>query len=276
MVNIVNFRDISTTPGNNEQVAGFSIAEGVGTVSDFNDAMRNMLSIIRTALPSGIISMWSGTISEIPDGWYLCDGTNGTPDLRDRFVVGASDGADPGGTGGASTQTLSVGNLPAHTHTVNPPSTVTTSGGSHSHSASSAGSGSHGHAGSISSAGAHTHTTGSAGSHQHNFGVGTSSNTQLAGAGDRAVDARTNGSGDSIGTTSSTGAHTHTISSDGAHTHNLSIVGVNDHTHTITVSSGGTHSHTVDIAQFNSGSAGSGVGFDNRPAYYAVAFIMLR
>lgn len=39
---------------------------------------------------TGIIVMWSGTIASIPTGWVLCDGTNGTPDLRDRFVVGAS------------------------------------------------------------------------------------------------------------------------------------------------------------------------------------------
>lgn len=48
-----------------------------------------------SAVPSGAILMWSGTISNIPSGWVLCDGTNGTPDLRDRFVVGASQ--DSGG-----------------------------------------------------------------------------------------------------------------------------------------------------------------------------------
>ena len=40
-------------------------------------------------VPSGGIIMWSGTIASIPAGWYLCDGNNGTPDLRDKFVVGA-------------------------------------------------------------------------------------------------------------------------------------------------------------------------------------------
>lgn len=42
-------------------------------------------------LPTGIILMWSGAIGAIPAGWTLCDGTAGTPDLRDRFVVGAGD-----------------------------------------------------------------------------------------------------------------------------------------------------------------------------------------
>ena len=39
-------------------------------------------------VPSGAILMWSGSSDLIPDGWLLCDGTNGTPDLRNRFVVG--------------------------------------------------------------------------------------------------------------------------------------------------------------------------------------------
>ena len=48
-----------------------------------------------TGIPSGLISLWSGSISNIPSGWYLCNGNNGTPDLRNKFVVGAySDGAN--------------------------------------------------------------------------------------------------------------------------------------------------------------------------------------
>ena len=41
-------------------------------------------------VPAGGIILWSGNIASIPEGWVLCDGSNGTPDLRDRFVVGAS------------------------------------------------------------------------------------------------------------------------------------------------------------------------------------------
>lgn len=40
-------------------------------------------------VPSGGIILWKGTIATIPSGWALCDGTNGTPDLRDKFIVGA-------------------------------------------------------------------------------------------------------------------------------------------------------------------------------------------
>ncbi|GAI52202.1 unnamed protein product, partial [marine sediment metagenome] len=39
----------------------------------------------------GAIVLWSGAIVDIPDGWILCDGNNGTPDLRNKFVVGAGD-----------------------------------------------------------------------------------------------------------------------------------------------------------------------------------------
>lgn len=45
--------------------------------------------IVAAGVPSGAIVMWSGAIADIPAGWLLCDGNNGTPDLRDRFIVGA-------------------------------------------------------------------------------------------------------------------------------------------------------------------------------------------
>jgi len=66
-------------------------------------------------IPSGAIMMWSGTLASIPSGWALCDGTGGTPDLRDKFIYGCSDGVDPGGTGGAT----------SHVHSVDIPSTGT-------------------------------------------------------------------------------------------------------------------------------------------------------
>lgn len=56
---------------------------------------------------SGMILLWSGSAESIPDGWHLCDGTEGTPDLRERFIMGAGT-TDPGTTGGTST----------HNHTV--------------------------------------------------------------------------------------------------------------------------------------------------------------
>lgn len=62
-------------------------------------------------LPPKSILIWHGTIATIPDGFALCDGNNGTPDLTDRFVVGAGDTYDPGDTGGAATHTHDSGSL---------------------------------------------------------------------------------------------------------------------------------------------------------------------
>ena len=62
-------------------------------------------------IPKGIIVMWSG--ATVPEGWALCDGQNGTPDLRNRFVLGAGGGYGIGTTGGNSEINL------AHSHTIN-------------------------------------------------------------------------------------------------------------------------------------------------------------
>lgn len=67
--------------------------------------------------PPGIIIIWSGFIADIPLGWKLCDGTLSTPDLRDKFTRGIPNaGTNPGGTGGASTVTITTGNMSSHLH----------------------------------------------------------------------------------------------------------------------------------------------------------------
>ena len=62
-------------------------------------------------IPVGGIIMWSGSVVSIPSGWALCDGSNGTPDLRNRFVVGAGDVYSVAGIGG-TTDSVVV----SHTH----------------------------------------------------------------------------------------------------------------------------------------------------------------
>jgi len=77
-------------------------------------------TLCRAEVPFGAIILWSG--SEIPSGWALCDGTNGTPDLRDRFVVGAGSTYSVGDTGGSFTtdgHTLTEAEMPSHAHAVN-------------------------------------------------------------------------------------------------------------------------------------------------------------
>ncbi|MCX9024763.1 MAG: hypothetical protein OIN85_01555 [Candidatus Methanoperedens sp.] len=76
----------------------------------------------------GMIVMWSGAINAIPNGWALCDGNKGTPDLRNRFIAGAGDKYKQGDTGGMDTVTLNVKQIPAHDHEGD-----TQPGGQHSH-----------------------------------------------------------------------------------------------------------------------------------------------
>jgi microcystin-dependent protein len=90
----------------------------------------DMTSVIADAvgaaiMPVGGIIMWSGGV--VPSGWHLCDGTGGTPDLRDRFVVGAGTTYAAGSSGGAATHdhggstaghALIEAELPAHQHTM--------------------------------------------------------------------------------------------------------------------------------------------------------------
>ncbi|RXJ98365.1 hypothetical protein CRU98_10020 [Arcobacter sp. CECT 8986] len=67
----------------------------------------------------GFIGIYSGSSSNIPQGWYICDGKNGTPNLTDKFVIGASSTRPAGTTGGSfNTQntTLSVNQMPSHNH----------------------------------------------------------------------------------------------------------------------------------------------------------------
>jgi len=68
--------------------------------------------------PVGGIIMWSGAANQIPDGWALCNGSNGTPDLRNRFIVGAGGEYSVGGTGGEKSVTLTAAQMPSHTHEV--------------------------------------------------------------------------------------------------------------------------------------------------------------
>jgi|GEM_PF-2182124 len=116
-------------------------------------------------VPEGLIAMWHGDIVNIPVGWALCDGGNGTPDLREKFIIGTTELADgtvgihpinsTGGSTDSGPHTLTIAELAAHTHTYtihpgrseggdnanvgNPSSSVTGSAGGgqpHTHSGS--------------------------------------------------------------------------------------------------------------------------------------------
>ena len=94
-----------------------------GKIDVDGDISGNLISL------KGMIVMWSGTIGSIPTGWKLCDGQNGTPDLRSRFVIGAAgigsvvdapltvkEFKPEGNKGGTETETLKIEQIPSHTH----------------------------------------------------------------------------------------------------------------------------------------------------------------
>jgi hypothetical protein len=69
-------------------------------------------------IPRGVIVMWSGAADQIPAGWALCDGTNGTPNLRKKFIFGADNEYPVNSTGGTTTKDLShMHTGPSHAHT---------------------------------------------------------------------------------------------------------------------------------------------------------------
>lgn len=69
---------------------------------------QSILDAVDIKIPRGIISMWAGGVDDIPSGWHLCDGTNGTPDLRDRFIVAAGNSYSSGHIGGSLTYTPTI------------------------------------------------------------------------------------------------------------------------------------------------------------------------
>ena len=179
--------------------------------------------------------MWSGASDAIPSGWLLCNGENNTPDLRNRFIVGAGSSYSVGNTGGSDSVTLTTEQIPSHTHEHN---LSAASGGAHSHS----------HSFSISLSNL---SCSSAGKHTHNIAMGINDSMY----GDYPQLATTISS--TGVTTTSSGSHTHTISGSG--------------TLSGSISSGGAHAHSISGSISNTG---GGQSHENRPPYYALCFIM--
>jgi hypothetical protein len=98
------YKSAAGNAGASKTTGGLTFENGLLTSGDVS---------VNGNVPTGGIIMWSGAANAIPSGWLLCDGTEGTPDLRNRFIVGAGDDYAVGDSGGSATS-----GLPAHSHGV--------------------------------------------------------------------------------------------------------------------------------------------------------------
>ena len=182
---------------------------------------------------TGMILMYTG--NSAPSGWAICNGQNGTPDLRDRFIVGAGSAYSVNNTGGADSVTLTESQIPSHNHSFSGSS-------SHSHTVNN-----------------HTHSFSGSGSssHSHSFkGVNANDHNDT----ERNATVMRNDSNTMYTATSPSGVQSASVS--------ISISGT-----TGNPSDRGTNSQTVSISG-NTGNKGSGNSHENRPPYYALMFIM--
>ena len=187
------------------------------------------------SIPSGIITMWSGASDAIPSGWWLCDGQNGTPDLRNRFIVGAGSSYEVGNTGGSDSVTLTTEQMPPHTHGF---SLTAASSGSHSHTLSE-----------TTGSGGESGPSGTIYGRDRDTGY---SNETAKGYVQAGLAWGGSVSGNSLWTMS---------------------VGASDHTHSFSGNTNSTGSHTHSISGSIS-NTGGGQSHENRPPYYALCFIM--
>ena len=192
------------------------------------------------AVPSGVIVLWSGAANAIPNGWYLCDGNNGTPNLTDRFVVGAGSAYGVGATGGSKDATLV-----SHSHTIN--------NHVHGFSANTGGqSTTHNHGFSGSGSQSHTHGFTGVGGNDHNQNV-------------RHTTVMRNRSNPTVYTAAgNTGVQNSTVTINiSGNTGNNS----SDHHHFVSGTSG-------DPSDRGTNTQGSSATNANLPPYYALCYIM--
>jgi len=104
----------------------FVLQTATGTLLGTYDNIYGIVGVqtaVGTTIPTGMINLWYGAIGSVPSGWYLCDGANGTPDLRDKFVVGAGSTYSVAAVGGTADAVVVTHNHtatvtdPGHTHT---------------------------------------------------------------------------------------------------------------------------------------------------------------
>jgi microcystin-dependent protein len=279
--------EFDSIPANNTDIDGINIAEGCAP-SGINNAIRELMAQLKdqqtgasddnftvggnltvdgtstltgnitltgnvtfngttNILPAGVITLWSGAVAAVPSGWYLCNGSNGTPDLRDRFVVGAGSTYAVGATGGANTVTLDATMIPSHTHAITASGSTGTSG-AHTHTFSGTSSG---------QSATHTHAVTDNG-HSHSL-------PSLYGSPNSGQSGRADVNQSTVYTSTGTATTGITIGNASA-----------DHTHTYsgtTSAVSAEHTHTLSLSA-SAANTGGGLAHENRPPYYALAYIM--
>jgi hypothetical protein len=103
---------ISTKADSNSPVFTGTPSAPTASIGTNNTQIATTAFAANVGMPIGGIILWSGTVSNIPVNWALCNGLNGTPDLRDRFVVGAGNTYSVGSLGGSKDSIVVE-----HTHT---------------------------------------------------------------------------------------------------------------------------------------------------------------
>jgi microcystin-dependent protein len=191
---VVGNASTATTLATARNIQLTGIVTGTASFNGSANAVINTVAGSGAFVPSGGIIIWSGSSASVPSGWLLCDGNNSTPNLRDRFVVGAGSTYAVGATGGAATVTLATTQIPAHSHTADGNLTAASAG-------------SHSHTGSTNTTGAHTHTG--------PMGIDNEGGTYKVGIAYPTVTQNY--------TTNSAGDHSHTFTTDtaSAHTHDI-------------------------------------------------------
>ena len=123
LVGPVTAAEIAVLDGLTATTTELNYVDGVtSAIQPQLDALTSSVSAV-AGVPSGSIILWSGAANAIPSGYVLCDGGNSTPDLRNRFVVGAGSTYGVGATGGSANAIVV-----AHTH-----SGTTNTTGAHTH-----------------------------------------------------------------------------------------------------------------------------------------------
>ena len=194
----------------------------------------------------GMILMWSGLISQIPEGWALCDGQEGRPNLLGRFVVGVSSAAtNPGATGGSNSMTLTTTHLPSHRHDVSIGQKSCT----------------------------FSLNTDNSGYHTHNIYSQNPAGTK------RLLWTPSNSAVATVIVSASTGTNKAVLGSASGTTY--VELGESTSDKALLCDSGTAHSHSITgsiqtpaITNEPTTYVGSGEAFDNRPAYYELAYII--